>query len=106
MEIRVSQVGDTHPRRDTLSWGHDFQFTIKNMTSKIMLDSRGKYFFSHNNYIKKPSRLVQPIFNADLESALHSGPESVILTIISEMAKSGAITFRDNKKGLKIASFH
>ena len=42
---RVSQVGDTHPRRDTLSWGHDFQFIIKNFTSKIMLDSRKKYFF-------------------------------------------------------------
>ena len=67
---RVSHVGDTHPRRDTLSWGHDFQFTIKNMTSKIMLDSREKYFFSHKNYIKKPSRMVQPIFSADLKSAI------------------------------------
>ena len=67
---RVSQVGDTHPRRDILSWGHDFQFTIKNLTSKIMLDSGGKYFISHNNYTKKPSRMVQPIFNADLKSAL------------------------------------
>ena len=68
--FRVSQVGDTHPRRDTLSWGHDFQFIIKNLTSKIMLDSREKYFFSHKNYIKKPSRMVQPIFSADLKSAI------------------------------------
>ena len=67
---RVSQVGDTHPRRDTLSWGHDFQFISKNLTSKIMLDSREKYFFSHKNYIKKPSRMVQPIFSADLKSAI------------------------------------
>ena len=40
------------------------------------------------------------------ELSLHSGLELAILTIISEMAKSGAITFRDCQKGLKIASFH
>ena len=70
IHFRVSQVGDTHPRRDTLSWGHDFQFTIKNMTSKIMLDSGRKYFFSNKNHTTKPSRMVLPIFNADLKSVL------------------------------------
>ena len=49
---RVSQVGDTHLRRDTLSWGHDFQFTIENLTSKIMLDSRKNICFTQKLHQK------------------------------------------------------